>query len=140
MELDKKPVSMSMKDFLVRTQAVKMMKSEKTIEAVINHQFQTALQAVKECNSVEISGFGKFYFNMNKALKRLAKLEEKLLVFQTQLNDPSLPEVKRNRCQTIVASTQIDIEYLKTKTNELSTDLRGMEEQADSSLGYEGED
>jgi nucleoid DNA-binding protein len=140
MELDKKPVSMSMKDFLIRTQAVKMMKSEKTIEAVINHQFQNALRAVKEFNSVEISGFGKFYFNMNKAVKRLAKLEEKLIAFQTQLNDPSLSDVKRNRCQTIIASTQIEIEYLKTKTNELSTDLRGMEEQIDSSLGYEEED
>ena len=41
-----KPISMSVKDYLVRTLAVKMMVSEKTIETVINHQFQSANEAI----------------------------------------------------------------------------------------------
>jgi len=55
-----KPISMSVKDFLVRTLAVKMMMNEKMIEAVINHQFQSANVAMDLNNSIYISGFGKF--------------------------------------------------------------------------------
>ena len=62
-----KPISMSVKDFLIRTLAVKMMTSEKTIEAVVNHQFQSANEAMDLNSSVEIAGFGKFFFN-NKIL------------------------------------------------------------------------
>ena len=40
-----KPISLSVKDYLIRKLAVKMMTSEKTIEAVVNHQFQSAQQA-----------------------------------------------------------------------------------------------
>lgn len=140
MELDRKPVSMSMKDFLVRTQAVKMMKSERVIDAVVTHQFQSALQAVKDYNSVEISGFGKFYFNEGKARKKLAKQYEKLAMINTKLNTPDITDVKRQKYTTMLQTTLADIEYLKTKLNEPGTNLRGMEEQADSCIRYEGED
>ena len=65
MNIDSKPKSMSMKDFLIRVQAVKMMKSEKTIEAVVNHQFQSTNLAMRTNNSVELSGFGKFFFSVD---------------------------------------------------------------------------
>ena len=64
MEIDNKPISMSMKDYLIRVQSVKAMMSEKIIEAVVNHQFQSASLAMRTNNSIELSGFGKFYFNI----------------------------------------------------------------------------
>lgn len=140
MEIDKKPSSMSMKDFLVRTQAVKMMKSEKLIDAVVSHQFQSALQAVKQNNSVEISGFGKFYFNVRKAEKKLERLVEKEKVILNHLANTELTETRRQRYEVMLRNNTAEMEFLKTKLNEASTDLRGMEEQVDSCLRYEGED
>ena len=67
-------MSMSVKDYLIRIMAVKEMMSEKTIEAIVNHQFQSANLALQEHYSVEISGFGKFLFNHKKALKKLDKM------------------------------------------------------------------
>ena len=88
MEIDNKPASMSMKDYLIRVLAVKAMMSEKTIEAVVNHQFQSASLAMKTNNSIELSGFGKFYFNMKKAIKRLAFLETKKLYLENIIASP----------------------------------------------------
>ena len=141
MEIDVKPRSMSMKDYLIRVLAVKTRTSEKTIEAVVNHQFQSANSAMREHNSVEISGFGKFYFNVKKAERHLAKLLSKKEWLEKKLTE-ELTEQARNRNTVILTNVIADIQYIesKLKTNGFQTDLRGMEEQVDSSLGHEGED
>jgi nucleoid DNA-binding protein len=137
MNIDSKPKSMSMKDFLIRVQAVKMMKSEKTIEAVVNHQFQSTNLAMRTNNSVELSGFGKFFFNIKKAQKRLDSLRDRKVYIEEALKDELLTEQRRKRYDTMLQNVILDIEFLKSKTNEFQSDLRGMEEQVDSSLGHE---
>ena len=91
-----KPISMSVKDYLVRTLAVKILTSEKTIEAVINHQFQSANEAMDLHNSIEISGFGKFFFNDKKAVKRVNALTAKKLALENTLADDTSSEQKKN--------------------------------------------
>ncbi len=118
MEIDNRPRSMSMKDYLIRVMAVKMMVSEKTIESVINHQFQSVSAAMKDSNSVELSGFGKFYFNKKKALKRLDQLMAKKEAVERTLNDSTISEAKRQRANTMLTNTIADIEYLTSKTND----------------------
>lgn len=117
MEIDNRPRSMSMKDYLIRVMAVKMMMSEKTIESVINHQFQSVAAAMKDNNSVELSGFGKFYFNNKKALKRLSQLMAKKEAIERTLNDDTISEAKRQRANTMLTNTISDIEFLTSKTN-----------------------
>jgi nucleoid DNA-binding protein len=129
-----------MKDYLIRVQSVKAMTSEKVIEAVINHQFQSASLAMRTNNSVELSGFGKFYFNTKKAIKRLAVLETKKLNLENIIASPESSEAKLIKAHTYLKNVIIDIEYIKSKTNEPFTDLRGMEEQADSIKASEGTD
>lgn len=131
---------MSMKDFLIRVQAVKMMKSEKTIEAVVNHQFQSTNLAMRTNNSVELSGFGKFFFNIKKAQKRLDSLRDRKVYIEEALKDELLAEQRRKRYDTMLQNVILDIEFLKSKTNEFQSNLRGMEEQVDSSLGHETTD
>jgi nucleoid DNA-binding protein len=140
MNIDSKPKSMSMKDFLIRVQAVKMMKSEKTIEAVVNHQFQSTNLAMRTNNSVELSGFGKFFFNGKKAQKRLDSLCDRKVYIEEALKDELLTEQRRKRYDTMLQNVILDIEFLKSKTNEFQSNLRGMEEQVDSSLGHETTD
>ena len=120
MQMYNKPKSMSVKDYLIRTQSVKMLLSEKTVETIINHQFQSLSEAMRSNNSVELSGFGKFYFNSKKAAKRLANLLSKKELFQRQLEDETITEARRNRANVTLATTELDIEYIKSKleTNE----------------------
>ena len=126
-----KPISMSVKDYLVRTLAVKMMISEKTIETVINHQFQSANEAMDTNNSIEISGFGKFYFNEKKAKKRLEDLVRKKNLMLEFLASAETSEQKKRSSQVTLEKTEALINLLKTKTmyeDQLLSDLRGLEE------------
>ena len=126
-----KPISMSVKDYLVRTLAVKMLISEKTIEAVVNHQFQSANEAMDFNNSLEISGFGKFYFNEKKATKRIGALNAKKTAMETIIADETTSEQKRRSSQVTLEKTEALINLLKTKTiyeDQLLSDIRGVEE------------
>lgn len=138
--MDNKPTSMSMKDYLIRVQSVKMMMGEKLIETIVNHQFTSMAQAMRTNNSIELSGFGKFYFNTKKAKKRLDNLISKKSYLEGVLENDNLDENKKKRTLSHLASSIEEIAYLKSKTNELQSDLRGMEEQADSIETFEGTD
>jgi len=135
-----KPISLSMKEYLVRTQAVKMMISEKTIEAVINHQFNTANEALKTNNSVEISGFGKFTFNYKKALKKMEKMLSQQQLFQSRIDNPALSE-QRRATETVKLNNVIhNINILKPKLYEFQTNPGGLEEQHPATNASEGTD
>ena len=126
-----KPISMSVKDYLVRTLAVKMMIGEKVIETVINHQFQSANEAMDLNNSIEIAGFGKFYFNEKKATKRLAQLISKKQGMEKIIADENTSEQRRRSSQVTLEKTEALINLLKTKTtyeDQLLSDIRGVEE------------
>lgn len=126
-----KPINMSVKDYLVRTLAVKMLISEKTIEAVVNHQFQSANEAMDFNNSLEIAGFGKFYFNEKKATKRIGALNAKKTAMETIIADENTSEQKRRSSQVTLDKTEALINLLKTKTiyeDQLLSDIRGVEE------------
>lgn len=136
-----KPISMSVKDFLIRKLAVSLMTSEKTIEAIVNHQFRSANSALQDNNTVELSGFGKFHFNYKKAVKKMEKMVSKANFFHAQVNNMELTEQKRISSANKLANTLAQIETLKPKLNvEHQPDLRGMEEQVNSSSTYEGAD
>lgn len=134
-----KPISMSVKDFLIRKLAVELMTSEKTIEAVVNHQFQSANSAMYENESVEISGFGKFTFNRKKAERIFEKMLSKKETFERQMNNPELSEQKRISAANKLATTLAGIDILKPRIYGHLKDIRGVEEQVDSFRGYEGD-
>lgn len=135
-----KPISLSMKEYLIRTMAVKMMISEKTLEAVINHQFNSANEALKHHNTVEISGFGKFIFNHKKALKKMEKMLSQQRLFQSRLDNPELSE-QRRATETVKLNNVIhNINVLKPKLYEFQTNPGGMEEQHPTTISSEGTD
>lgn len=137
---DNKPQSMTVKDWIIRKLAPKMMINEKTIEAVVNHQFQGANEALSKHKSLEISGFGKWIFNEKKAIKTMAKFESQKALFEKMLQQEDLTDRKRQSL-TLKLQTALDgIRDLKPKLYENSTDLRGVEEQSISSQGDGGID
>lgn len=110
-----KPISMSVKDFLIRTLAIKMLTSEKTLEAVINHQFQSANEAMGVNKSIEISGFGKFFFNDKKAVKRMEKLLSKKAVCESTIANPETTDQRRAYATVVLANTLKSIQDLKPR-------------------------
>lgn len=139
MQFSDKPISMSIKDFLIRKLAIKLLTEEKTIEAVINHQFISALNATKTNKEIELSGFGKLYFNNKKAQKAYEKNLSKQRVFENILSQPDITEARKRSYENKLASTIAFLNDLKPKItdNESQSNLRGVEEQADSSFRAE---
>jgi hypothetical protein len=129
------------KELLIKTIASKLLVSEKTIEAVINHQFISANQAMDTNRSVEISGFGKFMFNEKKAARRLKTYLMKKHDMHTIITHPEAT-AEQIRKATIIYNDMVDhIALLKPNiSDEFLTDLRGLEEQTDSPSRNEGDD
>jgi nucleoid DNA-binding protein len=127
-----KPISLSIKDFLIRKMSIKMNTPEKVIEAVVNHQFQSATLAFIDQKSVELSGFGKFLFNEKKAMKKMENMLIQQKVLEGYLQDETLSERKRKTTELKLESLAQAIDILKPKIYEHKSDLRGVEEQVDS--------
>jgi len=111
-----KPISLSVKDYLIRKMAVKMMVPEKTIDAVVAHQFSSANEAVSKHKSLEISGFGKFYFNDKKAQRTKERLEKSLEEISTTLQT-NISESQRNRLKVKLDKVKLSLNTINSKTN-----------------------
>lgn len=108
-----KPESMSIKDYLIRILASKLMVNEKTIDKVISHQFRSASEAMMYNNSVEISGFAKFTFNEKKAQKTISRLVAKMEVAEKSMTDENVTEAYRKRASVIYTKTKDQLKLLK---------------------------
>lgn len=136
-----KPISLSIKDYLIRKMAVRMRMSEKTLETVINHQFQSANEALHKHKSLEISGFGKFFFNEKKAHKMMEKFLSQKALFEKRATDENYPEAKRRSYGLKLQSALDNIRDLKPRIYEASVpNLRGVEEQAVAAQRAEKDD
>ena len=78
--------------------------------------------------SLEISGFGKFFFNNGKAVKTMEKFLSQKALFEKKANDETLPEAKRRVAGLKLQSALDNIRDLKPRIYDFS-DLRGVEEQ-----------
>jgi len=97
--------------------AVGMVVSERVIDQVITHQFNSAEDATKTNNSIEISGFGKFVFNKSKAEKKIEKLEKIKKNYEKSLADNSLPQKKLDVIKSKLSSLNLTLNSIKPKVN-----------------------
>jgi hypothetical protein len=100
-----------------------MVISEKIIDQVVTHQFDSANDALNINKSVEISGFGKFYFNQKKALTQYKKLLAIKLAYENILADESISDVRRNAVELKLKIIEISIKTLKPKIDEPKSDI-----------------
>ena len=113
-----KPVNLSIRDYLVRTLAVKMLVNEKVIDQVISHQFSEANEALRHNDSVEISGFGKFFFNKKKAIKKMKTMHRQIEALKKHLTNPETTEHRRNIAEQKISSLTANMEQLKPRIND----------------------
>ena len=114
-----KPFSMPLKEYLLRIMSVSQDIPEKTIEAVMEYQFKGVVEAMltSDIYSVEVSGFGKFIFNKNKALKKDTILLNKKIELEEKLKNENLSETVRNKHMTDLLVLSKWIEGLKQKVD-----------------------
>lgn len=130
-----KPISLSVKEYIIRKLSMKVMIPEKIVDVVVSHQFNEALNALSKHNSVEIAGFGKFYFNEKKAKYKMEKFLSQKELFEKMMNDESLSDRKRASAKYKYEEALKNIDDLKPKINEYKTNSGGLEEQLDASQG-----
>jgi len=109
---------MSVKEWLIKKLAIRIMISEKIINVVITDQFDQANDALNTNDQVEISGFGKYVFNKKKAIKRLANnlvIKDEL---ERRLANDELKESTRKNLENKLDITNQSIKSLKPRLDE----------------------
>ena len=119
----KKPQSMSIKEWIIKKMAISMVVSEKTIDNVVTHQFDSANDALNIHDSIEISGFGKFYFNQKRAQAQYDKYVRIKQSYENMLANDSLSDKKRHSTEQKLISILNDIKIIKPKINEPRTNI-----------------
>ena len=135
-----KPSNMSAKEYLMRTMSLRTNTPLKHIEAVIEHQFQEAHDALKKNKSVEISGFGKFLFMDKKAERILTASYKKIGILEKMIETGLLTEEEIIKNETKIRTLNQYVEILKSKLYGDTTDNRGMAQQTDTTNGVEVDD
>src|SRR6478736_3913972 len=87
-----KPVTMPLRDFLIKQIAKDRNIHYSVVEAIITHQFDTANQATYTHKSLEISGFGKFVFSDSKANSQLIRYEDMISKINILMSNPDVTE------------------------------------------------
>ena len=118
-----KPISMSVKEWIIKKMSINMVISEKTLDAVVTHQFDSANDALNINKSVEISGFGKFFFNNKKAVTQYNKLLNIKRTYESALADENITDTKRNALELKMQIVESSIKTLKPKIDEPGTNL-----------------
>jgi hypothetical protein len=92
-----------------------MVISERIIDQVINHQFDSANDALNTNDTIEISGFGKFLFNKKRALTQYTKLLQMKQAYENMLADPDITDKKKHSTELRLNTALTDIKILKPK-------------------------
>ncbi len=103
--------------------SINMVISEKIIDSVVTHQFDSANDALNVNKSVEISGFGKFFFNNKKAITQYNKLLNIKRTYENALADENITDTKRNALELKMQIVESSIKTLKPKIDEPGTNL-----------------
>ena len=122
-------MSMPLKEWLIKKLSQKLNTPEKLIDLVISDQFTSAFRATSTHNSIELSGFGKFVFNIKKAHAQMAKYDSQMNVFSGLLSRAITPQ-EIAVANLKISIVQKNIDHLKTKLHEPKTDIRGVEESS----------
>ena len=93
------------------------MISERVLDAVISHEFDMMREKLDTCDSIEISGFGKFVFNRKKSERLLEKCMDIRGKLIERSNDETLDEGKRRSYAFKLGKLEADIKALRNRIN-----------------------
>ena len=112
-----KPVSMTVKEFVMKRTALNTGVPHNIVKAVIDNQFRTALEALTLNNSLEIAGLGKFIYHEKKAEHRLVAMERIVDGLETALMHEEIAEEEIDNVQQEIFKKQVYIKEIRNKLN-----------------------
>lgn len=112
---------MSVREWITKKVATGIMIPENIVRLVISHQFDSAYEALENNNSVEISGFGKFYYNTKKAEKEIKNFKAHQDTYRRALEEAT-SDIERSEA----------IEKLRWATKKLETIQNKLEKNGKS--------
>lgn len=124
MEKNEKPVSMSHKDWFVKQLSKKHNIDETILHKIINHQYESVIQATHKNKTIELTGFGSIRWNDKRAQRKLDSMDEMIRVYREKIADGH-PDSKM--FNGIIDDILMKRQTLINRINELNSDLRGME-------------
>ena len=111
-------MSLPIKEFIIRRLTVDLGIPESTIRTVVEDTFTKAIKATATNKSVEIAGWGTFYFSDKKAQKMVEKYKSQISLFSEMLEKEGLPQRQRNSAEAKLAVAKKNLEELLPRINE----------------------
>lgn len=103
------------KKWLIRRVAIDTVVDERIVDKVVSHQFEKARDAMSSSDSIELSGFGRFYFNRKKAKRKIERYKGIKKLFEDVINDENTSDKKRASSQFKLGRLLGDIKLLERK-------------------------
>lgn len=119
-----KPEYMSDKEWFVKQLSGKIDVNENVILKIINHQYESVIQATQKNKTIELSGFGILAWNDNRAQKKVDDMDDMIMAYREKIADGH-PE--SSTFTNIIDDILRKRQTLINRINELNSDLRGME-------------
>lgn len=128
MEIKDKPNSMSVREWITKKIATGILIPENVINKVISHQFISTLDAMQNNNSLEVSGFGKFYFNVKKAKEELVWTKEQKQLLEERIT-PEATEEERSEIESKLNHYKKKIKWLEGKKLEMDGETSSLKKK-----------
>lgn len=106
---------MTIREWLIKTIGIRENIPQSTVLKIIQHNYESANKALRKHNSIEISGFGKFYYNTKKAHKQMEKCLSQKIAFQEVLDKPSITDKERHSYEQRMKTVDDNIKALEEK-------------------------
>ena len=119
-----KPDYMSDKEWFVKQLSKKIDVNENVILKIINHQYESVIQATQKNKTIELSGFGVLTWNDNRAQKKVNDMDDVIMAYREKIANGH-PE--SNSFIKIIDDILRRRQTLINRINELNSDLRRME-------------
>ena len=114
-------MSLPIKEFIIRRLTVDLGIPESTIRTVVDDTFAKAIKATSTNKSVEIAGWGTFYFSEKKAEKMVEKYKSQIALFSKILETPHLSQRQINNAEAKLVVAKKNLEELLPRINERTT-------------------
>jgi nucleoid DNA-binding protein len=108
-----------LRQIAIRKLVVDLALPEKVIEVVLADSFNDAKKMFKECNSIEISGFGVFLLGKHKIRRQKEKIVEDITKWKKELEDPNITKVMCDTRREWIRRTEERMELIKKLTHEV---------------------
>lgn len=115
MDIKDKPSTMPIKRWLVKYTAFRNKVPSSLVQDIVDHEFDMAVEAIGKWNTIEISGFCRFYLNMKRSLKKLEKFRVVEEFYNNIINDPTVEYSKKESTRYKLGKLLIDIDSLEKR-------------------------